>query len=44
MLDGKVDKTSLIEATAEDIDNWIGNSDTTSVAGEATAGDAIVGM
>lgn len=37
-------KEYIIEATAEDIDNWIGNSDTTSVAGEATAGNAIVGI
>lgn len=44
ILNGKVDKASLIEATAEDIDNWIGNSDTTSVVGEATAGNAIVGI
>lgn len=44
ILNGKVDKASLIEATAEDIDNWIGTSDTTSVVGEATAGNAIVGM
>ena len=44
ILNGKVDKASLIEAIAEDIDNWIGNSDTTSVVGEATAGNAIVGI
>lgn len=44
ILNGKVDKASLIEATAEDIDNWIGTSDTTSVVGDATAGNAIVGM
>ena len=37
-------KEYIIEATAEDIDNWIGNSDTTSVVGEATAGNAIVGI
>lgn len=37
-------KKYIIEATAEDIDNWIGNSDTTSVVGEATAGNAIVGI
>lgn len=44
ILNGKVDKASLIEATAEDIDNWIGTSDTTSVVGDTTAGNAIVGM
>lgn len=37
-------KEYIIETTAEDIDNWIGNSDTTSVVGEATAGNAIVGI
>lgn len=40
-------KEYIIEATSDDIDNWIdslNSTSATSVAGEATVGDAIVGM